>query len=170
MDSFSLHANHDFVTDRFRIYVAGSSGKLDKDQEFVQQLLKQIRGLPSRFQLVIIDAASALITLFSSTHKIDFLYACKELCGQGHRTIVLVVDTHAFDSKTLTCAYAISDYCLKLRSRDVMLEAGQVDTRAIKILEVTKLHGAECPGQGGIKFEIKPKVGIQILTFVTVKV
>ena len=51
-----------------------------------------------------------------------------------------------------------------------LLESGQVDTRVIKILEVTKACGVERQAQGGIKFEIKPKVGIQILPFVTVKV
>jgi len=52
----------------------------------------------------------------------------------------------------------------------MVLETGQVDTREIKILEVTKLGGAERPTQESIKFEIKPRVGIQILPFVRVRV
>ena len=64
----------------------------------------------------------------------------------------------------------MSDYYLRLRSQDAILQAGQVDTRVIKILEVTKLAGADRRGQGGIKFEIKPVVGIQILPMVSVRV
>ena len=40
----------------------------------------------------------------------------------------------------------------------------------IKMLEVIKLAGAECHGQKGIKFEIKPRVGIHLLPFVQVKI
>jgi archaellum biogenesis ATPase FlaH len=67
-------------------------------------------------------------------------------------------------------AYAISDYYLKLKSHDSLLDIGQVDTRMIKILEVTKLGGVERYGQRGQRFEIKPHVGIQILPFVQVKI
>lgn len=83
---------------------------------------------------------------------------------------MLVLDTHIFENKTLLRAYAISDYYLRLRSHDVMLDTGQVDMRVIKLLEVTKLGGAERWGQEGMKFEIKPRVGIQILPFVQIKI
>jgi archaellum biogenesis ATPase FlaH len=80
------------------------------------------------------------------------------------------LNTHDFETKTLLRAYMMSDYYLKLKSKDAMLEPGQVDTRVIKLLEVTKLGGAERVGQEGIKFEIKPNIGIQILPFVQVRV
>jgi archaellum biogenesis ATPase FlaH len=80
------------------------------------------------------------------------------------------MDTYVFESKTLLRAYAISDYYLKLKSQDPILDAGQVDTRVIKMLEVTKLGGAERPGGSGLKFEIKPNMGIQILPFVRVRI
>ena len=64
----------------------------------------------------------------------------------------------------------MSDYYLKLRSQDVILASGQIDTRVIKMLEVSKLAGAERGGQEGIKFEIKPRVGIHILPFMQIKV
>ena len=54
--------------------------------------------------------------------------------------------------------------------KDMMLDTGQVDTRKIKILEVTKLRGAERHSGEEIKFEIKPSIGIQILPFVKVKI
>jgi archaellum biogenesis ATPase FlaH len=100
--------------------------------------------------------------------KVDFLQACKEMCEE-ERSIVLVMDTHVFERKTLSRAYAMSDYYLRLKSQDMILEKGQIDTRTIKMLEVTKLAGAE-RSQEGIKFEIKPVAGIQILPFVQVKV
>jgi archaellum biogenesis ATPase FlaH len=100
---------------------------------------------------------------------VDFLQSCKELCGKD-RTIVLAIDSSVFEKKTLLRAYAMSEYYLKLRSHDALLETGQIDTRIIKILEVTRICGADRWGQQGIKFEIKPGVGIQILPFVRIRV
>ena len=101
--------------------------------------------------------------------KIDFLQTCKELCEQG-RSIILALDTHVFESKTQMRAYAMSDYYLRLKSQDMMLGKGQIDTRVIKSLDVTKLGGIERWGQESIRFEIKPRIGIQILPFVQIRV
>ena len=169
MDSISLYVRQDFATDRLRIYTLGSGNVFESTEESLQLLINHISELPERFKLVIVDSVSPLMTRLSPMAKIDFLQACKEICDQG-RTIILAVDTHVFEEKTLPRARAISDYYLRLRSKDMVLETGQVDTREIKILEVTKLGGAERPPQEGIKFEIKPRVGLQILPFVRVRV
>ena len=84
--------------------------------------------------------------------------------------MILTLDSHAFDIKTLARAHAMSDYYLKLTSQDMILAPGQVDTRVIKVLEVTKLHGATRHEGPNLKFEIKPNVGIQILPLVKVRV
>jgi archaellum biogenesis ATPase FlaH len=101
--------------------------------------------------------------------KVDFLQSCKELCARD-RSIVLAVDAHALEHKTQYRAYAMSDYYLKLRSQDAIIDAGKMDTRIIKVLEVTKICGAERWGGEGMKFEIKPGIGIQILPFVRLRI
>jgi archaellum biogenesis ATPase FlaH len=169
MESMSLETRHDLVTDRFRIYKMGAKNVLRDAEKSLQIILDHIVELPERFKLVIVDSPSPFLSLVSRVMKIDFLQACKELCEQD-RSITLALDTHVFESKTLLRAYAMSDYYLRLRSHDVMLDTGQYDTRVIKVLEVTKLAGAERFGQEGIKFEIKPKVGIQLLPFIQVKI
>ena len=92
-------------------------------------------------------------------------YSCED-----KRSIVLALDTHVFERKMLLRVQAMSDYYLRLRSHDMMIATGQVDTRQIKMLEVTKLAGAERRDAEPIKFEIKPGVGIQILPFVKIKI
>jgi len=168
MDSMALDAKHDFVTDRFRIYTVGSNAVFKDPQKSLQLLIKHISTLPERFNLVVVDSVTPLMIDTNTVDKIDFFRECKELCEQN-RSIVLVAHTHLFEGRTFSRAYAMSDYYLKLRSKDVVLGRGQIDNRVIKILEVTKLCGAERHAPGGIKFEIKPKVGIQILPFITVK-
>jgi archaellum biogenesis ATPase FlaH len=169
MDSLSLHVRHDFVTDRFRVYTMGANDITKKPDESLRFIAKHISELPERFKLAIVDTVTPLMDRASPLVKMDFLQTCKELCI-GERSIVLALDTHVIDRKMFFRVHAMSDYYIKLRSRDMMLETGQVDTRMIKMLEVTKLAGAERHEQGPIKFEIKPEVGIQILPFVKVKV
>jgi flagellar protein FlaH len=169
MDSLSLYINKDFVTDRLRIYSLESEDVYHAEKS-LQLIVGHISRLPTRFRLVMVDSTTPLMERVETVVKMDFLQACRELCEQQHRSIVLVVDSHVFERKTLLRAYAMSDYYLKLRSDDMMLDTGQMDTRVIKILEVTKLRGAERLGQEAIKFEIKPRVGIQILPFVKVRV
>jgi archaellum biogenesis ATPase FlaH len=169
MGSMSLETRHDVATDRFRIYKVLPTEVVAEAEKTLKLIVNQIASLPPRFRLVIVDSPSVFMTRLSPAVKVDFLQSCKELC-ENDRSIALTLDTHVFESKTLLRAYAISDYYLKLKSQDAMLDVGQVDTRIIKILEVSKLGGAERPGSSGLKFEIKPNMGIQILPFVRVKI
>ena len=169
MESFSLYARQDLVTDRLRVYTINPPDITQKPEELLQQIVSNISELPGRFNLVIVDSVTPFMTRIVPLEKVGFLQACKELCEHG-RSIILVADTHVFDAKTLYRAHAMSDYYLKLRSKDMMLDSGQMETRVIKILDVTKLAGAERPGQETIKFEIKPRVGIQMLPFIKIKV
>jgi flagellar protein FlaH len=169
MDSMSLYTRKDFVTDRLRIYPMGSSDAARNAEEALRLVINHISELPERFSLVIVDSVTALMNRVKPEIKVNFLQSCKEIC-EGGRSIILALDTHVFEGKTLYRANAMSDYYLRLRSKDMMIGQGQVDDRVIKILEVTKLAGADRPAQESIKFEIKPKVGIQILPFVKVKI
>ena len=169
METLSLYTRQDFVTDRFRVYSMGARDIIKKPVEALQDLVNHIAELPDRFKLIIVDSVTPFLDRVNTTIKMDFLQVCKELCT-GDRSIALVLDTHVIEEKMFFRVHAMSDYYLRLRSRDMVLETGQVDTRMIKVLEVSKLAGAERHTQESIKFEIKPNVGIQILPFVKVKV
>ena len=169
MDSMSLSAGQDFVADRLRFYTVGSSDVTEEAEESLQRLVSHISELPERFKLVVVDSLTPLMMRVRRGAKVGFLQACKELSEQD-RSFVLVVDTHVLEKKTLYRAYAMSDYYLRLRSKDMIIGTGQLDHRAIKILDITKLAGVERSGQESIEFEIKPKVGIQMLPFFKVKV
>lgn len=168
MESMDLETRHEVGTDRFRIYKMDTTNVLRRGEKLLKLIIEHILTLPPRFKLAIIDSPSLFMIRLSPRVKVDFLQACKELC-EHDRSIILVIDTHILETKALMRAYAMSDYYLRLKSQDPLLEPGQIDTRVIKMLEVTKLGGAERRGEG-IKFEIKPNIGIQILPFVRVKV
>jgi flagellar protein FlaH len=170
MEAMALDVKQDLATDRIRIYgINPQKNKVQDSDKFLKLIIKHVSELPKRFRLVIIDSATQYMSRVSPTVKVDFLQACKEMCTDD-RSIALALDTHIFEGKTLYRAYAMSDYYLQLRSNDTMLDTGQVDTRVIKILTVTKLGGAERHSGEGIKFEIKPGMSISILPFVKVRI
>jgi archaellum biogenesis ATPase FlaH len=169
MSSMSLDISHDLATDRFRVFKIYSKTVIREAGKSLKLIINHIQGLPPNFKLVILDSPSIYLIKVNPMVKVDFLQSCKELC-ENDRTIVLAIGSHAFEKKTLLRAYAMSDYYLKLRSHDAILNTGEIDTRIIKILEVTKICGADRWGQQGIKFEIKSGVSIQILPFFCIKV
>ncbi|MGD0794054.1 MAG: ATPase domain-containing protein [Dehalococcoidales bacterium] len=169
MNSMSLDTSDDLADDRLRVYKIYSKTVLREPQKSLKLIINHIQGLPPQFKMVVIDSPSVYLTRVNLVVKVDFLQSCKEMCGNG-LTIVMAIDSHAFEKKSFYRAYMMSDYYLKLRSHDAMLETGKVDSRIIKILEVTKLGGVERWGGEGMRFEIKPGVGIQILPFVRIRV
>ncbi len=169
MDSIALEVGHELVTDRFRIYNISLEDVMEKPEAKLDLLLSYLKELPGRFRLVVIDSPSPFMTRVGPTTKMNFLHQCKQLCDDD-RSIVLTMDSYVLEGKSLSRAYEMSDYYLKLSTPDILLEAGRVEQRAIKILEVTKMGGVERRGRAGIRFEIKPRIGIQILPFVQVRV
>ena len=169
MDSMSLYVLHEFVTDRLRIYPLSSLSTTGNGRESLEFLISYISELPPRFKLVVVDSITPFMTKMNPDAKIRLLQAFKELCGK-ERSIVLTANTHIFEKGILYRTYLVSDYYLRLRSDETIIWSGQIENRVIKRLEVMKLRGAEQQGGEGVKFEIKPHVGIQILPFVRVRV
>jgi flagellar protein FlaH len=170
MESMSMEIRDEIAADRFRVYFMGSQNMIANAEKALKLVVDHVKALPKQFQLVVIDSPSPLIQKIDVKPKLDFLQACKELCEGNNRSIIITLDSHAFESKTLMRAYAMSDYYVKLKSQNTVLASGQVDTRVIKMMDVTKLAGAERLGQKPLKFEIKPSVGMQILPLMQVRI
>lgn len=168
MKSISLDVSQDMATDRLRVYPIYEGNVITNSKQFLQQLINNIVGIPKRFKLVIVDSVTPLITRVDPVAKVDFIQVCKEMC-RNERSVMLVIDRHIYEGRSLSRVYGMSDYYLELKTHDSILEPGQVDTRVIKMLNVTKLAGAERHSQGDIRFEIKPGAGLQILPFVKVR-
>jgi archaellum biogenesis ATPase FlaH len=170
MESMTMEIKDDIAADRFRVYFMGSQNMIANAEKALKLITDHVKALPAKFQLVVIDSPSRIMQKLDPKPKLDFLQTCKELCEGNGRSIILSLDSHAFESNTLQRAYAMSDYYLKLKSQNAVLASGQVDTRVIKMMDVTKLAGAERLGQKPLKFEIKPNVGIQILPLMQVRI
>ncbi len=169
MIAMGLDPSADITAGRLVVFKIFSRKVVREATKSLELIVNHISRLPPQFKLVVLDSPSIYISRVSPIFKTDFLQACKEMCANG-RTIIMSIENHAFERKSLLRVYAMSDYYLKLRSQNAILEAGKMDVRVIKVLEVTKLCGAERWGEEGLKFEIKPGVGIQILPIMRIKI
>jgi archaellum biogenesis ATPase FlaH len=169
LHSMDMDVRHELMTDRFRIFKFAKAEILTDGGVYLEKVWKHIKSQPPRFKLIIIDSLSPIMLSLEPVVKMDFLEVCKEMCRDG-RSIILTLDTHVLEHNVRQRTYDMSDYYLRLTSPNVMLGKGQMEIRVIKQLEVTKLAGAERRGQEPLKFEIKPRVGIQLLPFLQVKV
>ena len=169
MGSLSLPVAEFFLMDWLRLYPLHFRYGREDAREALWELIDHIGKLPERFNLVVIDSVSPFMNNTRQETPLDFFFACKELCGQN-RSIVMTANPHAFAKGILRRAYSLCDYYMKVRSEFFRVNAEQVSQRSIRILDVTKAHGMERSNRKGIKFEIEPQVGIQIVPFDMVKV
>ena len=169
MTSMSLEARYDLVTDRIRVSKMGTPSILMDMKKSLQLVIDHILALPPRFKLIILDSPSAYMIHLNPMVKMDFLEACKEIC-ERNKSIVLTLDSHVMENSIRKRTYDMSDYYLNLKSPDLILKTGQIITRTLRSLEVTKLAGAERHNLEPYHFEIKPRIGIQILPFTKIRV
>jgi len=169
-DSMSLSMMDYFLTDRLRIYPLTMRNCYGETQKYLLHILSHhLSRLPERYNLVILDSLTLFLTHVKLLAILDFFQGCRDMCKQG-RSIVLLANTHAFKKETITRAHDLSDDYIRLRSEDMLVGSDQVDKRIIRVMEVTKLRGAERPNRDSIRFEIKPRTGIHIIPFVKVRV
>jgi flagellar protein FlaH len=168
MNSMNLDITEELKRDQLRVYKIYSKTVVREPEKSLKLIINHIRGLSLHFKLIILDSPSVYLTRVDPMIKMDFLQTCKEMCGKD-RTLVLAVDSSSLENKALHRTSQMSDYYLKLKNHDRVLETGQEDTRIIKIMEVSRLAGADRWGSS-IRFEIKPRVGIQMLPFMRVRI
>ena len=156
MSSLNLDVTDYFLCDRMRVYPMDISSVNDNDTERAfQKLLDHIDCLPSRFQLVVVDSLTVLVTHSEDRAVIDFFAACKQLCDQG-RTIIAVVHSYAFEDKMLIRIRSLCDAHLVLRME-------QVGERLVKIMEVAKVRNADQSTGNVISFDVEPGMGMKII-------
>lgn len=155
MDSLALPTLDYFLNDNFRIYPL-TLGSAIEDTLVPFNLLKEhFAGLPRRFQLLIVDSITLLVSHSDPIANIDFFSSCKGLCDDG-LTIILVAHSYAFDEEILSRTRSLCDAHFKIK-----LE--QMGDRMVKIMEVLKVRGADRSTGDIVTFEVEPKLGMRII-------
>jgi archaellum biogenesis ATPase FlaH len=169
MKSLSLNMVDYFLTNRFQVFPIRAASSLSDNRRQLQRLIDHIHALDERFNLVLLDSLTPLMRHNDPKVKIDFFYQCKELC-KVERSIVLVANPHVIDQPLAPRLSALTDYHLKLKSEEIVIDSEKHDRQYVKLLEVTKAHGVERNFSGRVRFEVVPQEGIHVIPFQELKV
>ena len=165
MDSLSLYTLDNLLADSFRIYPIRPPFSHRESLKAIYLLSNHISALPERFNLVVIDSISPFVAKLRPMLKTELFFECKKLCTEN-RTIILVANTHIFDKATFPRIKHLCDYHMALKLKTIRFQSDRPEERVISRIRVLKLHGTELPGKrAGIRFEIQPKAGIQVVPF-----
>lgn len=155
MDSLNLDITDYFLLSKLKIHPL----KVERDQRDTKDLLKLLFRAIQRerhYSLVVLDA----ITCFVNYDNVDgsvitFFEDCRSLCDEG-MTIISVIHSHAQDTNTMMRLRSACDCNLRLRIE-------QMGDQLVKMLEVSKVRGAQKNTGNIISFDIEPKWGIRII-------
>ena len=169
MESFSMPVRHETITDRLRVYSVRAINNIEDTLGALKSVMGHIASVPQRFNTVVLDCLTPFLNTVKPSDKLDLFLNFKEICG-GKRSIILVVHSHLLEKSNRSRVFSMSDYYLKISTSNRIISSGMIDERSLKALEICKLNRVEMQNAETIEFEIKPRVGIQILPFCKVKI
>ncbi len=107
--------------------------------------------------LAVIDSITYYVTHATIEEVLSFFEDCKTLCDRG-LSILCVAHSYAFDEKVMVRLGSMCDAHLRLRIETM-------GAKMIKILEVSKVRGAELKTGNIISFDVEPAWGIKVIPY-----
>ena len=169
MASISLHTLDNLLADTFRVYPLCRPISPREALKAVYLLNNHISRLPERFDLLVLDSVTPFVGKLSPSLKANFFHDCKKLCDK-HRTIILVANSHIFEKETFPRISLMCDYHMTFNLTTIRFQADQTGERVICKMRIPKLHGADLNKKDGIRFEVEPGHGIQVIPFSKISV
>jgi len=106
--------------------------------------------------LAVIDSITYYVTHASIEEVLSFFEDCKVLCDRG-LSILIIAHSYAFDENVMVRLGSMCDAHLRLRIETM--------GRMIKILEVSKVRGANLSTGNIISFDVEPAWGIKVIPY-----
>jgi len=122
---------------------------------YLAVLAQHIESLVSQYKFVIADAITNLAESSDDRDIISLFSNCKRLCREG-ATIILVADPYAFHGDTLHRLRAQCDTHISIR-------AEALGRRQVKTLEVHKVNNTHLDSDNQVSFDVRPKLGMNII-------
>jgi len=107
--------------------------------------------------LAVIDSITYYVTHASTEEVLSFFEDCKVLCDRG-LSILIVAHSYAFDENVMVRLGSMCDAHLRLRIETM-------GSKMIKILEVSKVRGANLSTGNIISFDVEPAWGIKVIPY-----
>ena len=117
-------------------------------------LLQDVKN-HSNSALIVVDSLTTFVTHMSIEDTMSYFENCKDLCDSG-MSVINVINSYALGDASLARVRSISDAHLSLRTE-------QVGDLIVKVLEVSKVRGAELSTGNVVSFDVEPMLGMKII-------
>ncbi len=107
--------------------------------------------------LAVIDSITYYVTHASIEEVLSFFEDCKVLCDRG-LSLLIIAHSYAFDENVMVRLGSMCDGHLRLRMETM-------GSKMIKILEVSKVRGANLSTGNIISFDVEPAWGIKVIPY-----
>ena len=155
MQSLGLDITDYFLLSRFSIYPIDTK-KTRRDLH--TGLLPMLTSCASKgVDLAVIDSLTYYVTHSTTEQVLSFFEECKVLTGRG-MAVICVAHSYAFDENVMVRLGSMCDAHLRLRIETM-------GSKIIKILEVSKVRGAEMNTGNIISFDVEPNWGIRVIPY-----
>ena len=144
------------------IYPLRQPAQDEAREKSLSSLVRDIEQLPKQYRVVVVDAITNLASSSPDYSVIEFFSSYKRLCASG-KTMILVAHSYTFDEKLLVRLRSLCDAHLSLHVQNSW-------AKLMKTLEVRKVQSADQPTGSIVNFEVKPRIGIQIIPVRTARV
>jgi len=139
----------------FSVHIAGARWDEGLGKISLRVLSRFFASYSERFDAMVIDSLSILVTYSSRDSIMDFLAFLRSETSQG-KTFVITIHPGALEESLALRLRASSDIYLYLERVDF---GGKV----YKAIQVRKIYGIEVPAESSIVFDIDPSIGFRII-------
>ena len=161
MKSLGLNISDENRTNRFEVFPVQEPIIGEDSGHLLTALALDLDRLPSKYELIIVDAITNLASASQDYAVMGFLSTCKRICNKG-RTIVVVAHSSAFSADLLGRAASVCEYFMKLAT-------GKISGKVVRKVELLKVDDIEIDRDNIVAFEVEAERGINIIPFSQVK-
>ncbi len=155
MASIGLDVSDDLEENKLCIFPVDQPARDEDSEPFLAVLAQHIAGIIGEYNFVIADAITSLAESSDDREIISLFSNCKRLCRAGG-TIILVADPYAFHGDTLQRLQAQCD-------THISLWAESLGRRQVKTLQVHKINNTHLDADNQVSFDVRPKMGMNII-------
>ena len=156
MDSLNLNILDYLLLGRVKIFPVRAM-KVSADMSLALEALLGAMVRQKGKDLIIVDSITSFVAHTSIEQVISFFEECKVQCDRG-MSIVLVAHSYAFSESMLVRISSMSD-------AHIRMSIETMGDKLMKILEVSKVRGAQQTTGNVITFDVEPGWGIKVLPF-----
>jgi len=140
------------------LHVKGIKWNSEISRYFLTALLNFIKRRLNKFDVLIIDSLTYLVTHATPNDVLEFFSECRNVVDSNNKLIIVTIHPYAFDQDLLIRVRSICD-------GHFLLSVKTFRNRNVLVLTVAKLKGAHQTSGDIISFEVNPAFGIKVLPF-----